>query len=71
MNETCPPLLQSAIAAYSRVFGHDVPASVISMFTSQPGPLLNEIRQAIASGHPPPAWRDHAKRQAFTSEFKI
>lgn len=71
MNVHCPPALQTAIEAYSRAFGHDVPSSVVSMYASQPGPLLNEIRQAIASGRAPPAWRNHAKRQAHLPDFKM
>jgi hypothetical protein len=71
LNENYPPLLQTAVKAYIRAFGHDVPAQVLAMFASQPGPLLNEIRQAITSGCPPPAWRDLAKRQACPLNFKV
>jgi hypothetical protein len=54
--------LQRAMDTYRQTFGHAVPGTVAMLFSSQPGPLLMEIRQAIALGRPVPAWSVHAKR---------
>lgn len=62
MNEMALSALQTAAEAYRRAFGHGIPAHVATMFASNPGPLLGEIRQAIALGRPVRAWQDHAKR---------
>lgn len=61
-----PPVteLQRAMDAYRQMFGHAVPGTVSMLFSSQPGPLLMEIRQAIALGRPVPAWGVHARRVA-------
>lgn len=61
-----PPVseLQRAMDAYRQTFGHAVPGTVSMLFSQQPGPLLMEIRQAIALGRPVPAWRVYAKRAA-------
>lgn len=60
--------LQLAMDAYRLAFGHAVPGTVSMLFSQQPGPLLMEIRQAIALGRPVPAWRVHAKRVADSPE---
>ncbi len=54
--------LQHALDSYAQLFGHRVPSGVVTMYANQPGPLLIEIRQAIALQRPVPAWRDHARR---------
>ncbi len=50
------PDLAAAAADYQRLFGHGVPAQVLSVCALRPGPLLVEIRQAIALGRPVPGW---------------
>jgi hypothetical protein len=54
-----PPVqddLSIALNAYRNAFGHPVPSEVIRLFQLRVGPLLMEIRQAIALGKPVPAW---------------
>lgn len=65
-----PPVsaLQRAMDTYRQTFGHPVPGTVAMMFSSQPGPLLMEIRQAIALARPVHAWRVHAKRASDSPE---
>lgn len=46
-----------AADAYRHAFGHAVPIEVQRLFASRPGPLVVEIRQAIALGRPVPGWR--------------
>lgn len=58
--------LQKAAESYRLAFGHGVPPSVAAMFASQPGPLLMEIRQALALQRPVPAWRTQAERPVDT-----
>ena len=53
---TVPDSLTAATAEYKQLFGHPVPAEVVQMFETRPGPLMMEIRQAIALGKPVPAW---------------
>ena len=48
--------LSTAVAAYRQAFGHNVPTEVLQMFVHRPGPLLMEIRQALALSKPVPAW---------------
>jgi len=62
VNDTALTALQAAAEAYRRAFGHGVPAHVATMFASNPGPLLGEIRQAIALRQPVRAWQFHANR---------
>ena len=49
--------VSAAAAAYCSAFGHRVPAEVLQLFALRPGPLVMEIRQAIALGRPVPGWR--------------
>jgi len=53
---TVSDTLSAATAEYKQVFGHPVPAEVVQMFELRPGPLMMEIRQAVALGKPVPAW---------------
>jgi hypothetical protein len=53
---TDPDNLSTAVAAYRQAFGHNVPSEVLQMFVHRPGPLLMEIRQALALSKPVPAW---------------
>jgi len=48
--------LASAANSYLKAFGHPVPDEIIEMFASRDGPLLLEIRQAIALERPVKAW---------------
>jgi hypothetical protein len=48
--------LATATRSYLKAFGHPVPDEVIEMFAGRPGPLLLEIRQAIALQRPVRAW---------------
>ncbi len=58
------PDLQQAMETYRRAFGHAVPVEVATLFSRQPGPLLAEIRQAVALQRPVPAWQKLARRNA-------
>jgi hypothetical protein len=51
-----PADLSTAARSYLSAFGHPVPDEVIEMFASRPGPLLLEIRQAVALQRPVKAW---------------
>lgn len=53
---TVPDDLTAALSAYRHAFGHPVPSDVIRLFALRIGPLVMEIRQAIALGKPVPAW---------------
>ena len=53
---TVPDDLTSALSAYRHAFGHPVPSEVVRLFSLRIGPLVMEIRQAIALGKPVPAW---------------
>jgi hypothetical protein len=46
-----------AATAYRDTFGHSVPIEVLRLFERRPGPLIMEIRQAIALGRAVPGWR--------------
>lgn len=56
MTSTAESRLHEALDTYRSTFGHAVPAEVTTMFSRHPGPLLVEIRQAIALGRAVPAW---------------
>lgn len=51
-----PADLTTALDTYLRTFGHPVPAEVIEMYARRSGPLLLEIRQALALQRPVKAW---------------
>jgi len=51
-----PTELASAARSYLGAFGHPVPDEVIEMFATRPGPLLLEIRQALALQRPIKGW---------------
>ena len=48
--------LATATRSYLKAFGHPVPDEIIEMFASRDGPLLLEIRQAVALQRPVKAW---------------
>ena len=53
--------LSVAAAAYRDAFGHGVPTNVQRLFALRPGPLVMEIRQAIALRRPVPGWQALAR----------
>jgi len=56
-----PTDLTTALQAYLQAFGHPVPAEVIEMYATRSGPLLLEIRQAIALQRPIKAWQERSR----------
>jgi hypothetical protein len=56
-----PDDLAAAINAYRQAFGHAVPPEVVQLFVTRPGPLVMEIRQAVALSRPVPAWLARSK----------
>ena len=56
-----PTDLATALRSYLHAFGHPVPAEVIEMYASRSGPLLLEIRQAIALQRPVKAWLERSR----------
>jgi len=56
--------LAAVVAAYREALGHPVPVEVVQMFALRPGPLILEIRQAIALGRPVAGWAaDYRRKQ--------
>ena len=60
---TVPEPLASVVAAYRESLGHPVPVEVVQMFALRPGPLILEIRQAIALGRPVAGWAAAYRRK--------
>jgi hypothetical protein len=56
-----PTQLTTALQAYLQAFGHPVPDEVIEMYARRCGPLLLEIRQAIALQRPVKAWLERSR----------
>lgn len=61
--------LREALDSYARVFGHEVPDVVVSMFASRPGALVFEIQDALRRTRPVPGWHAQAKRNAIASRL--
>ena len=63
MNGDAPvtPNLAAALRAYQLAFGHEVPSDIVDKYAGRSGPLLMEIRQAVALGKPIPAWLARSK----------
>ena len=57
-----PDPLAAAAADYRREMGHAVPPEVLQMFALRPGPLIVEIRQAVALNRPVKAWLAQSHR---------
>lgn len=55
------PSLVDAMDAYRLAFGHCVPVEVTELFALRPGPLLVEIRQAVALRRAVPAWEKQGR----------
>ena len=62
-----PNDLSIAAAAYRDAFGHAVPTEVQRLFALRPGPLVMEIRQAIALQRPVPGWRALSRNSDATT----
>ena len=58
--------LSVALLAFRDAFGHAVPAEVQRMFARRPGPLVMEIRQAIALRRAVPGWLALARNSEAT-----
>lgn len=56
-----PADLAAALRSYLQAFGHSVPDEVIEMYATRSGPLLLEIRQALALQRPVKAWLARSK----------
>ena len=56
--------MSAALLAYSKAFGHEVPVEIVDKYASRCGPLLLEIRQAVALRQPVPAWQARSKVKA-------
>jgi hypothetical protein len=48
--------LAAAARAYLNAFGHPVPDEIIERYAARCGPLLLEIRQAVAMQRPVKSW---------------
>jgi hypothetical protein len=59
-----PDILDAEMRAYWQAFGHCVPSRVVAMYVGRPGPLVQEIRQAVALGRPVGAWLAQSKELA-------
>ena len=53
--------LASALQAYQVAFGHNVPTEIVDKYAGRCGPLMLEIRQAIALRLPVQAWLARSK----------
>ena len=56
-----PANLAAALRAYQSAFGHEVPGDIVDRYAGRSGPLLMEIRQAVALGRPVEAWLARSK----------
>ncbi len=53
--------LAAALRAYHVAFGHEVPAEIVDKYAGRCGPLMLEIRQAVALRQPVEAWLARSK----------
>lgn len=53
--------LAAALRAYSAAFGHEVPSEIVDRYAGRCGPLMLEIRQAVALRQPVQAWLARSK----------
>ncbi len=53
--------LAAALRAYQVAFGHDVPTEIVDKYAGRCGPLMLEIRQAVALKQPVHAWLARSK----------
>lgn len=53
--------LAAALRAYQTAFGHQVPTEIVDKYADRAGPLMLEIRQAVALRQPVQAWLARSK----------
>jgi len=53
--------LAAALRAYQLAFGHEVPSEIVDKYAGRSGPLMLEIRQAVALRKPVQAWLARSK----------
>ncbi len=53
--------LAAALRAYQTAFGHEVPVEIVDKYAGRCGPLMLEIRQAVALRQPVQAWAARSK----------
>ncbi|MEX0735442.1 MAG: hypothetical protein WD944_09380 [Steroidobacteraceae bacterium] len=53
--------LAAALRAYQTAFGHQVPTEIVDKYADRCGPLMLEIRQAVALRQPVQAWLARSK----------
>lgn len=53
--------LAAALRAYQAAFGHQVPTEIVDKYADRCGPLMLEIRQAVALRQPVQAWLARSK----------
>ena len=53
--------LAAALRAYQTAFGHQVPTEIVDKYADRAGPLMLEIRQAVALRQPVEAWLARSK----------
>lgn len=56
-----PADLAAALRTYYAAFGHEVPIEIVDKYATRCGPLMLEIRQAVALRKPVPAWLARSK----------
>jgi hypothetical protein len=60
--------LAAATKSYLNAFGHPVPDEVIERSATRAGPLLLEIRQAIALQRPVKSWLERSRNGPLGSD---
>jgi len=53
--------LAAALRSYQLAFGHEVPTEIVDKYAGRCGPLMLEIRQAVALRRPVEAWLARSK----------
>lgn len=66
-----PEPLASATRSYLNAFGHPVPDEIIERYAMRAGPLLLEIRQAIALQRPVKSWLDRSRSGYLGTESAV
>lgn len=63
MNSSAPVSaeLDAALRSYYAAFGHEVPVEIVDKYATRCGPLMLEIRQAVALRKPVLAWLARSK----------
>jgi hypothetical protein len=63
--------LAEVVAAYRETLGHPVPTEVVQMFATRPGPLILEIRQALALQRPVAGWAADYRRKQHSGHLPL